>query len=744
MDDSTPTVAARVERTLGRCSALVALAAGVAWLVWRTTAGRAGIDWWLVLGWTVVELVGLVAFGALVWALWPAPRRALRLHPTPDGHGQDREAPDPVLVVVRVGDRPVESVAATVMASADLGPILLLDIAARDDVADFATAAGVQRLIGAALEPGLDPLMAAARSATCANLLLLDAGDVPVADAADRLGRHLAADVAVVQGAVAVLRVDSAGRVRPLFDLDQDGTGSGPGAVEHRFESQVLNPALGARGVAHLTGSGALVRARALDELAAGRLRAAADQEPDSVAPEAPGEVPANPHLRRRSSSSGPAAMEHARLTVELLRAGWRIVAPGGAPVVIATSVDAGGSPVHEAMDSVRGAAVATDPIVADRARAVAASAARLSLSAACSRRDGPLPMAARVSLVAWAVQPLAGIRRSLLVALVVAAVLAGSLPVAWSPAAVAAFWAPWFVLGSVSLWSLSAGTLRPGARSRAAMLCIGPSWRGVTTPTGEVTTGRHVLAGAFGFPYGTSTAAAIVALGVVLAMRGLSDRVTHTLAPMGTVETAVLLVVALWLMAAGLSALRLLTVRRLAGRATRVTTSMFGTFDDRPVLLLDISPTGAAVTGDVDAVVGDRHELEVVVPTSSGCVSAVVPVVVRNVADGSPDLGERRLGVQFLALDRHVREALIEFCLVQPLRRGLAATDGTDSPTGTDDTGFTGLDREPAAVPRRGVLRFVAALAVVGAAVSVLSPSTEAAPEPGARSSVPAGTIDR
>ena len=721
MDDPLLPRAPRRAHAFGRWAALGALAAGLGWLLWRTTAGRDGVPWWLVGGWSIVEVIGLLGWSVLVWALWPDPSVAPGV--TKTGSATDGDGRSEALMVVRCGDQPVDAVAATVMALDGIGPVTVLDVVGRDEVRACALGAGVGYVAPETRDDRREPLVALASGCSHELLVLLDAGDVATPDIVDRLAARMGPEVAVVQGAVSVLRAGSVGRVRPVLDLD-DGDVVAATVVERRFEPQVLNPALGARGVAHLTGTGALVRTAALAALR--------DASPDrsgetSDAPPvgAPGALP----------DHEPEAMEHARLTVALLAAGWRLEAVGGPPVVVAASVDAGGSPLHEAVDSVRGAPVATDPIVADRARAVEASAARMTVSAALRRHpSGRLSVAARLSLLAWSVQPLAGARRSLLVGLVAGAVLAGSLPFAWSLTAVLGLWVPWFGLGALSLWWLSSGDLRPGSRSRAAMLCLGPSWRGIATPNGAVTTGRHVLAGAFGFPYGTATATAIVAVGVVVAMRGLSERVTQTLAPMPTADSAALLVVALWVMASGLSALRLLTVRRLAGRAIRVATSMFGTYAGRPVLVVDLSPTGAAISGGVDVSVGDRQVLELVVPTSSGCVSAVVATVVGNVRDEDASLGGRRVGLEFEHLEPYVRDALVEYCLVQPLRQGLVQAGST--PPGSAPTGPgsapAGVQVAPdATVPARSGLRLVALVAVVGAAVSVLTPSTEAAPAP-------------
>jgi hypothetical protein len=710
----------------GRWAALAALAAGLGWLGWRVTAGSDGVPWWLVGGWSLVEAIGLFGWAVLVWALWPDPSSA------PGATAPTGGGPAQALVVVRCDEQPVDAVAATVMAAGSIGPVTVLDVVGRDEVRAYALGAGAGYVVPQTLADRGEPLVALASGCTHELLVLLDAGDVAAPDIVDRLVARMGPGVAVVQGAVAVLRAGSAGRVRPVLDLD-DGDVVADTVVERRFEPQVLNPALGARGVAHLTGSGALVRTAALAALR--------DSGPESAAELSTPSPPAGVSGAVRGHE--PAAMEHARLTIALFAAGWQVTAVGGPPVVVAASADAGGSPLHEAVDSMRGAPVATDPIVADRARAVEASAARLSASAALRRHgSGQLGPAARLSLLAWSVQPLAGIRRSVLIGLVVAAVLAGTLPFAWSLGAVLGLWAPWFCLSALSVWWLSSGAVRPGSGSRAAMLCLGPSWRGVATPNGAVTTGRHVLAGAFGFPYGTATAAAIVAVGVVVALRGLSERVTHTLAPMPTADSAALLVVALWAMASGLSALRLLTVRRLSSRAIRVATSLFGTFGGRPVLVVDLSPTGAAIDGGVDAVEGEHGLLEVVIPTSNGCVSAVVAVEVRDVRDEGASVGGRRLGLQFVHLDPYVRDALIEFCRIQPLWQGLVQAGSTPpalapARPGSAPVGMR-VDAHDVEVPARSGLRMVALVAVVGAAVSVLTPSTEAAPAPALRSDVP------
>jgi hypothetical protein len=172
---------------------------------------------------------------------------------------------------------------------------------------------------------------------------------------------------------------------------------------------------------------------------------------------------------------------------------------------------------------------------------------------------------------------------------------------------------------------------------------------------------------------------------------------------------------------------LRLLTVRALPRRTTRVTTSFTSTFAGAPALIVDITPRGAAVIGPLHVDKGDRGELELVLPTATGCVSARIDVVVRYVRSGwGADFeGERRAGVEFVALPAHVRDALIEFCTVQP---ALAALGGGGSTPTTEFATPLTVDAERPVAPRRAGLRIAVVVALVGAVASSLTPSADAA----------------
>jgi hypothetical protein len=350
-----------------------------------------------------------------------------------------------------------------------------------------------------------------------------------------------------------------------------------------------------------------------------------------------------------------------------------------------------------------------------------------MGLSAALAWREQPqLAMRHRLALVAWAATPLSGIRRSLLAAVLVATLLQGELPFQLAFGPVLGLWLPWFVLTTVGLWGLSSGVLRPGDRSVEATLRAGASWRGLTTPNGAVGSSQSPLGLLLGLDHSAGTVVLVGGLSIVVGLRGLSDRLTHTLHPLGTAATVAVLVAALWVLAAGLLTLRMLTLRPLRSRSTRVATSLGSVFAGVPAMVSDISARGAAVVGPIAAEVGDVAELELVVPTSSGCVSARLPVVVRHAgAAGVADAaGDRRVGVEFVDMPAHVRDVLIEFCLVQPALATLSVP-GALRPSIAANAAVT-VPSRPAS-PQWVGLRIAVMTALVGAAASASAPAVRA-----------------
>ena len=279
--------------------------------------------------------------------------------------------------------------------------------------------------------------------------------------------------------------------------------------------------------------------------------------------------------------------------------------------------------------------------------------------------------------------------------------------------------------LSTAAVHVLSDGWIRPGDRSRAAFRVLGTSWRGLATPNGRPHPPQRIVGGVFGLHHSVGPTVAVVVLGVVLGLRGSSDRITHALRPVGGTEMAALLAVSLWLLWSALDAMRVLARRSQARRARRLTASLPCTMLDHPALIVDLTPAGAGVLSDVEVEPGDAVRIDVVLPTSDGVTSARVPAVVRNVR--LDVTGGHRIGVQFGAVDPFVADALAEHCLIQP---GLEAL-GTPLEIDRSEIRPILVADSDAGGARRLGLRAAALVALAGAfasAVPASSPASAAA----------------
>ncbi len=660
------------ETIIGRAAAVLAVAFGVVYLGWRVTSTLAGAPLWTAAATLVVEAAGVVAVAVTLWALWRRPETAA---PLPlSGEAGLAPVPEPLdtEIVVRCTGQDVAVLRATLIACRPIAPVLVLDIDARPEIASLAFEHGARYL---ATDPDdVDGLSTAAATIGAGALLLLEAGDVPHPSVLRSLLPWFdEPSIAVVQAPVEASQGESA----------EHGA---PGRHDKQYERRALVPALGTRGLAPFTGTGALVRTVAVRSI---------------------------PLVR-----SSP-EMVQADLTAALFAGGWQIAAPGGRPLVAAAPIVA--------------------PADVENVRACEASAARhLLLGEHGAWRLNHLSFPQRLSLTAQAVRPLAGVRRGVVVALLLGVLLSGRLPFEAEPLGFAALWAPWFVLSATALWLLSGRELRPGDRVRWSMRMLGASWRGVIAIDGRPDPAEHVLGSAFGLHHGVASAGAVASISVVIGMRAVSDRITHTLADMPADEIAAVLIVALWSLGAGLDALRILARRAQTRRATRIASSLPSTFADRAALVVDLTPLGASVLVDVDLALGSQQRLDVVLPTASGVISAAVPVTVRNVrVDFS---GERRFGVEFGMLESYVADALTEYCVVQPALEllGGASVD----PTLVGGRTVLVLDDQPA-LPRRMGLRAAALVAVAGAMASAVPTAEASAPGGRVTGSVSVTTVD-
>ena len=395
---------------LGQQFALLALALGAAYLIWRSVwswrAAGTSVAWWLAVPALAVEVTGFLCVTALIWALWHRPDASTQLD---DRASAQHPRLDYDVAIVATG-KTVEELRATLVSlqlDPDTPDAIVID---HDGRAEFVHLASEFDATFRVAEPS-DPsgLQAAVGASEHEFFLLLHAGDIPTVGAVRTLQTSLTDDsVAVVQGVVGATPGDSAEH--------------GPnGRHDLTFERAGLNPGLGARGTGILTGSGALIRRAALSDI----------------------------ELAQGSRHS--ALWE---LMPILAVKGARVVASGGHPVVAEKPLTSAAA-------------------VADDRRAQADAGWRLICGPNGAFRAKGLRWTDRFALAAWSVRSLDGFRRIALGAVVLGALLAGRAPLAVSTTMIAYVWAPAFVLAAVALALLSGGALRPGDRLRGSVRAV-------------------------------------------------------------------------------------------------------------------------------------------------------------------------------------------------------------------------------------------------------------------------------
>ena len=402
----------RRRNRVGRVLTCLGLLSTTAYLGWRIATLPSGPPLWLVVLAIVVEVGGLVGSALLAWALWHAPPSAVAIGPA---NGERRR----VDVVVRVDRQPIHDIRATLLSLDAMGDRrrIVVDLHARPEIAALAGEFGV--VYAATDVDDRNGLKTCGAAVMTPLFLLLDAGDVPAANAVEALLPWMDDDsVAVVSG--------------QSLMADDDSAEHGPNGIhELNFDRWAMNPALGGRGAAILCESGALVRRAALESIEPG------DEEP----------VEAQAHW-----------------SVALMTAGWKLTAARGPAVVV--------RPVVQSQDAVYEQRVL-------RARAARATV----FGHGGAARWGTLRLGQRLAVAAAAVRPLSGLRRGAFVSVVVGSLLTGCLPFQPDARVLAATWAPGWLLTSLGLWLLSGGALRPGDRTRWSLRNLGASFQGLRHP---------------------------------------------------------------------------------------------------------------------------------------------------------------------------------------------------------------------------------------------------------------------
>ncbi len=578
---------------------------------------------------------------------------AWALWPAPHRRPADTGSPtlDAVDAVVRVTDQSEYEVRATLLAMRGVQHVN------RVVLVDLSARSSISALAGEfqafyAVTNCVDRngLRVIAASVNTPQFLLLDAGDVPTVDIVDRLVAEL--------GDPRVAVVQGMG-----VSLADDSAEHGPdGRHELVFERSSLNPALGRRGNAAWLGTGSLVRTDALREVTIGN-----DQ----------------------------ALEAHWLAGAELLAAGWKIVAPGEVAVV-----------AHRRVQSEH--AASQDRL--QRARA----ARRMVFGRRGVLRCALYTRSQRLAVLAWSVRPLSGLRRVVFLVLLGSALLAGSVPFHASAVVLLFGWLPAFLYTSLGLALLSGWTLQPGDRTRWSLRSVGSACRSLRADSPRRPRAGAPIVSLASPQHAVGLVVAVVALSVILALRGASDRLTHTLGTLPTSSMMALIIVTLWTLALSLDLLRVLARRTQLRRAARVVSSLAATLGERAVSIVDLTAVGAGLISQTGVDVNERLLLDSAIPTSTGVTTIRVSCVVRNVSLRTD--GDFRIGVEFGDSDDATANALAEFCTIQPIWDRLGGHP-REPMVGARLMYVDEPEAEPS--PGRMAVRLVSLLALVGAVAS-------------------------
>ncbi len=485
---------------------------------------------------------------------------------------------------------------------------------------------------------------------------LLDAGDIP--------------SVRAIHALLPLMRDDSvAVAIGQAQMADDDSAEHGPnGLHELTFERETLNPALGARGSSLLVDSGALIRRAAIDSVEVN------DEEPIEA---------------------------QADWSMALMNDGWKVVAATGSPVLVRQ--------VLQSQDEVYERRV-------QQARALRT----MVFGPDGILRLNSLRLGQRLAITAAAVRPLSGLRRVGFIAVIVASLLTGTLPLRPNLAVLAALWAPGWILTSVGLGLMSGWTMRPGDRTRWSLRNLGASCQGLRHPI-AFDQRRAPIMTPHALQHGGALVASVVVLSSVMMLRGLSERWTHALGAMPYQWLVGLMIVALWSLAMSLDVLRMFGKRNQLRRAARVVASIPAEVNDNPVAVFDVTALGAGFEINQELEPRQRLLLDATITTSHGCENVSLPIVVRNVRKVSTtaDQGgvERwRVGVEFGDAPPQAINPLVEYCMIEPARQRL----GRLSPWLADDEMVPVEEvAQPVLDGRRVALRLISLMAVGGAIAS-------------------------
>lgn len=294
-----------------------------------------------------------------------------------------------------------------------------------------------------------------------------------------------------------------------------------------------------------------------------------------------------------------------------------------------------------------------------------------------------------RVSYFASLFNYFSGLQRLILLAVLIATLLSGELPLHASVLALIALWLPWSVLAFVATIALGRGTLGPLDSSRYGLLTMGIYLRGIAallrrgagqfkvTPKYGVDQGGVRIVGMVRLLTTIGVTLALACLLRVLDVAGVVD-----LPSLPGFATGVVIALGVWELYCIANAVvpmvrrRQLRVRfrtpllmsaRIAGTTIRVQ-------------LHDLTPEGLGFESAGPYAVGTRFDLLTRIPDVGSVLDDItLPVEVQSCTPPS-DAATHRVGCRIVELDQVTRHRLVEYCDVVLATQRLA---GSRAPAG-------------------------------------------------------------
>jgi hypothetical protein len=352
-----------------------------------------------------------------------------------------------------------------------------------------------------------------------------------------------------------------------------------------------------------------------------------------------------------------------------------------------------------------------------------------------------------RVALLSTTVRPLAGIRRAAFLAVLVASLLVGRLPLSVSLTGLATVWLPYLVLHILAWRRMSSGSLVFGDAARWSFSTMGAAASGLFGPGKSLIgadTASPRLGGRAALSANRALTVSLLTLALIVPLVAVSDRFTGWLPAMATQERALLLTATIWSIVLMLDVLRCLTASSQLRRSTRVPLAEPGRVGDFPAVFVDLTPYGAGVLVDglglaAPVLRGDQVTFLFDVATLSGRRARATGTAVVRSTRHTPQ--GYLCGLEFTGMDFVSSDAIYEFCeVVYGAQASLLAVT-TSAPGGPAPTQPT---TRPAPGPRRLAVRLSAVVVLLGVGLATTPVDLSIASDGGVAVPLPSGPVDQ